>query len=111
MSDRPANAFLRSLGASGWAALAPHVARVDLTHGAVPYQPDDRVEWVYFPQTALLSVLTTTADAQSVETAMCGNEGAGGVLEACGSGVSATPSLVPVDGAAWRAPAFARRRA
>ena len=105
MSDRPPNAFLRSLGQPGWDALAPHLARVDMAHGAVLYRPDDRVDWVYFPEAALLSVLTTTAEGQSVETAMCGNEGALGVLEACGSGVGATTSFVQVDGPAWRAPA------
>jgi len=102
---RPSNAFLRSLGSGAYNALAPHLGRVEMKLGAVLHRPGDRVEHVYFPESCLLSVLTNTAEGQSVETAMCGSEGALGLFEACGSGVAAGASLVQVDGPALRAPA------
>ncbi|HEX8570459.1 MAG TPA: Crp/Fnr family transcriptional regulator [Caulobacteraceae bacterium] len=109
MPDRPPNAFLRSLGQASYDALAPHLVRVELPHGQVIYRPDDRVDQVYFPEDALISILTTTAEGQSVETAMSGNEGGVGLLEACGSGVFTTTCLVQVDGVVWRAPAAVLR--
>ena len=39
-----------------------------------------------------------------VESAMIGNEGAGGLMETCGSGTATLHCVVQVDGQAWRAP-------
>jgi hypothetical protein len=72
--------------------------------------PDEKVEWVYFPLNCLLSMITTTSTGDQVETSMVGNEGAMGVVEACGSGTSAMLSIVQVDGRALRAPAASFRR-
>jgi CRP-like cAMP-binding protein len=77
--------------------------------GEVLYRPEDRIEWVYFPESCLLSLLSTTRDGESVETAMVGTEGATGLIEACGSGRSSLVSLVQIDGEAIRAPAGACR--
>ena len=41
----------------------------------------------------------------TVETSMLGNEGADGILEACGSGVSTLDVKVQLPGRAWRVPA------
>ena len=110
MSDRPNNAFLRSLSDTAFEALVPDLASEKLKLGEPLYQVDDRVTSVYFPVDCLISVLTTSLSGQTVETAMCGNEGAVGVLEALGSGVTATVMLAQVDGLALKAPAEAFRR-
>ena len=102
MSSRPANAFLRNLSTPAFEALADRLAPVDLKHADVLVRPDDRIEWIYFPLTALISVLTSAENGDSVETAMVGNEGAQGVLDACGSGRAAATSLVQVEGRAVR---------
>jgi CRP-like cAMP-binding protein len=105
MSDRPLNVFLRSLGADSFNELASHLTPIDLVIGETLYRPGDKVESVYFPETALLSLLTATAEGQSIETAMIGVEGASGVLEACGSGRTNLDCIVQVDGRGLRAPA------
>jgi CRP-like cAMP-binding protein len=69
------------------------------------------VDFIYFPVAGLLSVLTETPDGQSVETAMVGNEGALGVIETMGSGVTPTTSLVQVDGHGIRMPAISFKAA
>jgi CRP-like cAMP-binding protein len=102
MSDRPANAFLRNLGAPAFDLLQPRLQPVSMPLGEVLYREGDRVDWIYFPLTCLLSVLTTDENGDSVETAMVGNEGALGLLEACGSGRIATTCLVQIDGRALR---------
>jgi CRP-like cAMP-binding protein len=111
MSDRPNNAFLRSLAPSGFEALAVHLQTVELRLGEQLTRPEEKVEWVYFPLNCLLSMITTASDGDQVETAMVGNEGALGVVEACGSGTSAMLNIVQIDGRALRAPAAAFRRA
>jgi CRP-like cAMP-binding protein len=102
MSDRPLNAFLRNLGAPAFEQLRERLHPVDLPLGQVLYREGDRVEWIYFPLTCLLSVLTSSRSGDSVETAMVGNEGALGMLEACGSGRTSTLCLTQIDGRALR---------
>lgn len=109
MPDRPPNAFLRRLSEDSFAALQVNLKLVTLPLGRVLLEPGDRVETVYFPQGSLLSMMSNTSTGERVETQMTGNEGAGSLLEACGSGVSAITSLVQIDGPAWVAPASAIR--
>ena len=102
MSVRPANAFLRNLSEPAFEALAGRLVPVELRLGDIIVRPDDRIEWIYFPLSCLLSVLTTAENGDTVETAMVGNEGGDGVLDACGSGRAAAVTLVQVDGRALR---------
>jgi CRP-like cAMP-binding protein len=111
MAERPNNAFLRSLTTVGFEAVAVHLQPVELRLSQEVSRPDEKVEWIYFPLNCLLSMITTTSSGEQVETAMVGNEGALGVVEACGSGVAAMLAVVQVDGRALRAPAAAFRRA
>ncbi len=109
MSSRPRNAFLRGLDEGSYALLQSHLKPVDLALGITLVDPGETVTTVYFPEGALISLLSNTADGETVETAMAGSEGASGLLEACGSGESSVTSLVQVDGRAWAMPARAAR--
>jgi CRP-like cAMP-binding protein len=104
------NAFLSGLPPASLATLADHLTPIDLTLGAVIYRIEAPVEWVYFPENSLLSMLSASTDGESVETSMVGIEGAAGLLEACGSGVSSVECIVQVNGRAHRAPAAAFRK-
>lgn len=109
MSNRPPNAFLRDLSTATFDRLKPHLAEIDLSLAAVLHHADAGLEWVYFPETCLLSMIATGSNGQTVETSMTGNEGAAGLLEACASQISGVDCVVQVDGRAWRASATACR--
>ena len=109
MSSRPQNGFLRSLSAASYSKLGEHLKPIDLEHARSIVQVDDVIEHIYFSETALISLITTISNGQGVETSMAGNEGAAGIAEACGSGVSHVHSVVQVDGRAWRMPASTLR--
>lgn len=102
MSDRPANAFLRSLSPATFELLQERLQPVEMRLGETLYRQGGPVDWIYFPLTCLLSVLTTADNGESVETAMIGNEGGLGVLDACGSGRAAAACLIQVGGRALR---------
>ena len=104
MTDRPRNGFLRSLDANAYEILHPALKPIALVHGREMFAPDDRLEWVHFPETALLSMIASDRLGRRVESAMIGNEGAGGLMETCGSGTATLHCVVQVDGQAWRAP-------
>ncbi|CAN5119144.1 Crp/Fnr family transcriptional regulator [soil metagenome] len=105
MNRRPDNAFLNSLPADSYEKLAVNLKSVDLALGARVSLQGGPVDWVYFPETCLLSMISASDAGESVETSMVGAEGAAGVLEAGGSGRSSVECVVQVDGRAWRTPA------
>jgi CRP-like cAMP-binding protein len=104
VTSRPLNSFLRSLSDRSFAELHSQLTPVDLKLGAYLQHDGEKTEWVYFPETCLLSMIVANAAGEMVETSMAGREGAGGLLEACGSQLSSVECVVQVDGAALRAP-------
>ena len=56
------NIVLNSIQPKDLAALKPHLKLVELESGAVLYEPDERVDRVHFPNTAVLSVVIVMED-------------------------------------------------
>ena len=107
--DRPDNALLRALPDEDFARLRPSLQEVKLELGDVLYAPFDPVGFVCWVETGLMSIVSSSPEGQSVETSMVGREGAAGLVEACGQGVSYLTVLVQMEGRGWRAPASACR--
>jgi CRP-like cAMP-binding protein len=59
-------------------------------------------QWVYFPDTGLLSIITVMLSGDAIETSIVGREGAVGFIEALGSGVMFSRVIVQVPGEAFR---------
>jgi CRP-like cAMP-binding protein len=104
------NDFLTSLDERTLRELREHLSEVRLSFGEVIYGPGEAVRWVYFPETALISVLMVNNEGRSVETGMIGREGAAGLIEACADTRAEFTYLVQVDGRSLRAPAQVVRR-
>ncbi len=67
------------------------------------------MEWVYFPISGLLSLVSTVDTGECLETAMVGFDGVAGLVEACGSQTSHVSCTVQISGRGARAPAAAVR--
>jgi CRP-like cAMP-binding protein len=76
------NQILSSLSDQEASALAPFASMASLASGDVLFEPDVKVDRVYFPNTAVLSVVTIMEDGRAVESDTVGNESAVGLLEA-----------------------------
>ncbi len=105
MSDRPNNAFLLGLSSKSYEQLSGDLKKVELSLGRALMEQTLEADSVYFPVSALLSLISQNDDGRSVETSMAGSEGAAGLLEACGSRESSVDCVVQVDGQAWCSPA------
>lgn len=105
MTKRPRNAFLLGLTPDSYARLSDDLKLVELGVGRALMEQTLEADSVYFPESALLSLISQNDDGRSVETSMAGREGAAGLLEACGSGESSVECIVQVDGQAWRSSA------
>ena len=73
------NRLLAALPEADYGRLFPHLERVSMPLGEVLYEPGSRMRHVYFPTTAIVSLLFVMADGASAEIAVTGNEGVVGV--------------------------------
>jgi CRP-like cAMP-binding protein len=101
------NRLLRSLAPADYDLLSQDMRPMTFKAGTVLYEPWDQVEWVYFPEQGLVSLLSVMLSGVAVETAVVGSEGGVGYVEAAGAGVTFSRALVQVDLLAMRVPTAA----
>src|SRR5688572_29293478 len=73
--SRTRNQILAALPEAQLARLAADLEPVTLEARDVLFDPDRRIEHVYFPEDCLASLVAIMADGSAVETATVGNEG------------------------------------
>ena len=74
---------------------------VRLQRGMVLYEPDERIEHVYFLNGALVSIISTNSEGSTVEISLVGNEGIVGVPAILG-GMAPNRAIVQMEGDAFR---------
>jgi CRP-like cAMP-binding protein len=91
------NHLLSVLPEAEWERIGPHMVEVDMPLGQVVYESGDRLRHVYFPSTAIVSLLYVMENGASGEIAIVGNEGVVGI--ALFMGGETTPSRAVVQSA------------
>ncbi|SAL60032.1 Crp/FNR family transcriptional regulator [Caballeronia terrestris] len=109
-SDLHGNHLLSGLPTQEWKAIAPDLELVRLESSQVLCDAGARVRHIYFPITAVVSLLHTMEDGRSVEVASIGREGTTGANVLMNG--DAMPSNVEVQcsGSAYRVDAAALRQ-
>ncbi|HEY1228526.1 MAG TPA: Crp/Fnr family transcriptional regulator [Ramlibacter sp.] len=80
----------------------PHLEPVRMKLGAVVYEPGETLSHVYFPTTALVSLLHVLKDGSMAEIAIVGNDGLVGVALFMGGLATSTRGVVQGEGDAFR---------
>ncbi len=70
-----ANLLLTNQSEKTLARLMPHLERVTLASDEYIYQPENKIDFIYFPETAVMSEFQILEDGRTVEIAMIGREG------------------------------------
>jgi CRP-like cAMP-binding protein len=91
------NQLLAALPDAEWERWQPQLERVDLPLGQVLYESGSVLSHVYFPTTAIVSLLYVMEDGASAEIAVVGNEGVVGISLFMGG--ESTPSRAVVQSA------------
>jgi CRP-like cAMP-binding protein len=73
------NRILGPLPHEEFARLVPHLETVELKRGEIVYLTGDDIQYAYFPQNGLLSLVSTTQTGSTIEVAMVGREGGVGL--------------------------------
>ena len=98
----PRNKILAALPAIEYNRLLPHLTPVSLPSGQTLYDVDERIEYVYFVDTAVVSLVTHLRDGDSVEVGMVGGEGMVGLSVAHGDDVAQNHAVVQIADGAMR---------
>jgi CRP-like cAMP-binding protein len=98
------NRLLAAMEADSRARIEPHLEPVVLKLGEVVCDAGGLLKHAYFPQGAVLSLLTVLENGSAVETANIGREGAFGLFAAMYSRVSFNRCLVQLEGGIVRCP-------
>lgn len=97
--DPRLNHLLAALPAAEWDRWQPLLEWVELPLGHVMYESGRTLSHVYFPATAIVSLLYVMEDGASAEIAVVGHEGVVGISIFMGGG--STPSRAVVQSAGW----------
>jgi CRP-like cAMP-binding protein len=98
------NQLLGALEPESRKRIDPHLEPVELKLGAVVCEAGGLLKHAYFPQGAVLSLLTVLENGSAIETANIGREGAFGLFAAMYSRVSFNRCIVQLEGSMARCP-------
>lgn len=106
------NRLLTALPVNESKQLLPYLELTQLTYGEVLTEPGERIHHLFFPQTALISLMALTSEGATIEVGMIGREGMAGLPVFLGVPNSLCRTLVQQTGTAWRltAAVFNRER-
>lgn len=96
------NHLLSVLPKAEWERIAPHLVALDMPLGEIVYESGDRLDYVYFPTTAIVSLLYVMEDGASAEIAIVGNEGLIGIALFMGGETTPSRAVVQSAGQAYR---------
>jgi CRP-like cAMP-binding protein len=83
----------------------PNLERVEMPLGAVLQESGEKVDFVYFPTAAIISLHYVLGDGASAEIAVVGREGVVGIFVVMGDGTTTSRALVQSGGPGIRMPA------
>lgn len=103
-SARPSvkNEILSVLLKEDHGRLVPHLEPVKLPHGLVLYEMGQQVRHVYFPNNALISLVTQMSDGKIVEVGLVGNDGMSGLTALMGEETSPERAIVQIPNGGTR---------
>jgi len=97
-----ANQILEALPPEEYERLAPHLQHVELTVGDVIYEPYEPIEEVYFPNQAMISLVSLMADGATTEIGLVGNEGMVGLPIFLGGHCTTSLAIVQIADSAFK---------
>jgi CRP-like cAMP-binding protein len=96
------NDLLASLPSAEWGRISPQLEAVELPLGKVLYESGAAMGHVYFPTTAIVSLLYVMEDGASAEIAVVGHEGVVGIALFMGGETTPSRAVVQSAGQGYR---------
>ena len=94
--------ILLSISDSDYSSLRPHLEYVSLPNHLVLHEAGGKLEFAYFPNRGLISLVVVMNDGRTAEAGIVGNEGFTGTLAAVGLSRSPLHAVVQITGDGFR---------
>ena len=105
-----ANRLLAALPEVEYQRLEPYLTSVSLPVGTVFYEALEKIETVYFPKSALISLVSTLSNGTSTEIGLIGGTGMVGLPVLLSNGYSSQRAIVQVPDGALKISALVLKR-
>jgi CRP-like cAMP-binding protein len=92
------NAILASLSTGDVSSIRPHLKAIHLPQKTVLYEAGDTIKSVYFPTSAVVSLVITLETGEMTEAAMVGKDGAVGIASALDGKIAMSRAIVQLGG-------------
>lgn len=92
------NRILLALSDSEFRSIRPHLGFLSLPHHRLLYEPNRKIDFLYFPNRGLISLVIVMEDGKTVEVAVLGREGFAGVPAVFGLTRSTVREVVQIAG-------------
>src|SRR5882672_11630677 len=96
------NRILTALPAQEYERLFQRLTPVSLPLGETVYQPEERIKYVYFVTSGLVSLVANLKDGGTVEVGLVGSDGMVGLSVVLGDDIAPNQAIVQMAGAALR---------
>jgi CRP-like cAMP-binding protein len=96
------NKILLSISDSDYGSLRPHLEYVSLPNHLVLHEAGGKLEFAYFPNRGLISLVVVMNNGKTAEAGIVGNEGFTGTLAAVGLSRSTLLAVVQITGDGFR---------
>ncbi len=96
------NKILLSISDGDYSSLRPHLEYVGLPNHLVLHEAGGKLEFAYFPNRGLISLVVVIKDGKTADAGIVGNEGCTGTLAAVGLSRSTLRAVVQITGDGFR---------
>lgn len=104
-TQKQINQILDALPESEYQRIAPYSKQIHLESSAILSEPGEKIHQIYFPQTAMISLVSIMIDGSTTEIGIIGNEGLVGLPAILGGQSTTSRTIVQVSGTALKIPA------
>jgi CRP-like cAMP-binding protein len=103
-TDNIKNLVLKSLTADEFQKIEKHLKKIELPVGKVLYYTAEKIEYVYFPETGVISIVTVLETGNTVESGIIGSEGFSGAAVIFHEEISPLEATIQLSGELYRLP-------
>src|SRR6202795_4875123 len=96
------NLILLSISDSDYSSLRPHLEYVSLPNHLVLHEAGGKLDFVYFPNRGLISLVVVMKDGKTAEAGIVGNEGCTGTPASVGLSRSPLQAVIQITGDGFR---------
>jgi len=96
------NAILLNVPEDEYALLRPHLEPVDLPQQRILFEPAEKIDFAYFPNQGMTSLVIGVSDGRSVEVGIVGKEGMVGTPIAAGMRSGPCQAIMQIAGSGLR---------